>query len=241
MKKYLLAIATVLGLACNASAQGGPGEDNGLGLRLSIGFPGGNSCTYKNDFPGTSFSVDGVAFGLSLDNRWYVYHNDKFGIAVQGRWLDVNYVSGKLGYDTGLFGLEVESEDEATQVTGGVLGVGPVFTWYLNDDMAIDAYYNIMPAVNYTQLKMYDVDGEYAWNDKTQTFEYFETTESEGENNFWGIGVTHHIGAAFRWKVLQAGLEYRFGTIKGMSEFDFDNLEMDGAMNMFKINLGVKF
>ena len=42
MKKSLLALATVLGFAFNASAQGGPGEDNGLGLRLNVGIPMGN-------------------------------------------------------------------------------------------------------------------------------------------------------------------------------------------------------
>ena len=40
MKKALLAIAAVLGLSLNASAQKA-GEDNGFGLRLNVGCGGG--------------------------------------------------------------------------------------------------------------------------------------------------------------------------------------------------------
>ena len=222
MKKSLLALATVLGFAFNASAQGGPGEDNGLGLRLNFGFPAGTTTLSENGWP-EYYTVDGVQFGLSLDNRWYVWHNDKVGIAVQGRWLDANFLSGELGFDVPFFG-SVGPTIDLTEISGGILGVGPLFTWYLNDDMAIDAYYNVMPAVNYSKITM---NGEY--------------DDKETENNFWGIGVTHHVGAAFRWKVLQAGLEYRIGKINGMEEFDFDNLEMDASMNSFRLNLGVKF
>lgn len=237
MKKALLAIAAVLGLSLNASAQKA-GEDNGFGLRLNVGFGGGTvtAITEDEDFDFSgSFDVDGVSFGLTLDNRWYVWHNDKMGAAIQARWFDANYLSGELNYDLGpfdMFDLGGPSIDYK-QIDGGVLGVGPMFTWYLNNDMAIDAYYNIMPTVAYAQVTT-EEDVVNAWGMPTG-----ETEETE--SNYWGAGISHHIGAAFRYKVFQAGLEFRFGKIKDMEEFDLDTESMDCSLNRFKINLGFKF
>ncbi len=233
MKKALLAIAAVFGLSPNASAQKA-GEDNGFGIRLNVGFQGGTS--YLNaDAPffgkmSEPYNIDGTSFGLTLDNRWYVWHNDKMGAAIQARWFDVNYLNGTLGYDLGFF--DIDSDIDIMSINGGLLGVGPMFTWYLNDDMAIDAYYNIMPAVAYSQIK----STEEKYSSVFGTYD-----EVESEENYLGFGISHHIGAAFRWKVLQAGLEYRFGKIKDMEEVDTSSLSMDQALNSFRINLGVKF
>ncbi len=226
MKKSLLALATVLGFAFNASAQGGPGEDNGLGLRLNVGIPMGNyGINQYVPFFGDmeyDYPVSGVSFGLTLDNRWYVWHNDKFGAAIQARWLDANFMTGELGVDIPF--VENETLAELTNIEGGLLGAGPMFTWYLNDDMAIDAYYNFMPSVVYSMMK--DPDAE---------------DDDEGsESNMLGFGLAHHIGAAFRYKIFQAGLEYRIGKFE-IEDVDLSSNKMDASMNSFRINLGFKF
>ena len=226
-----------MGLSLNASAQKA-GEDNGFGIRLNVGFQGGTSYL-SADAPffgkmSEPYNIDGTSFGLTLDNRWYVWHNDKMGAAIQARWFDANYFSGELNYDLGPFNMfDLGPSIDYKQIDGGVLGVGPMFTWYLNDNMAIDAYYNIMPTVAYAQVSTVE-DIENAWGMPTG-----ETEETE--SNYWGAGISHHIGAAFRYKIFQAGLEYRFGKIKDMDEFDLDTESMDCSLNRFKINLGFKF
>lgn len=226
MKKTFFALATLLGLISNATAAT-PGEDNGLGIRLNVGFPGGDYSQKVTDYHGPKTitfdafqPVNGVSFGLSLDNRWYVWHNNKLGAAIQARWLDANIMFGELANHKPFNDTKYA---DLTNIEGGILGVGPMFTFYLNNDMAIDAYYNIMPTYVYS-MQTEDPDGEIF----TQEFKY------------QGFGVTHHIGAAFRWKVLQAGLEYRIGTI-GMEDVDNERHEMDASMNSFRVNLGVKF
>lgn len=225
MKKTFLALATLLGLISNATAAT-PGEDNGLGIRLNVGISGGDySQEYTDDHyspamtPEALYPVSGTSFGLILDNRWYVWHNNKLGAAIQARWLDANIMLGELANfkpynDTKYV--------DMTNIEGGILGVGPMFTFYLNNDMAIDAYYNIMPTYIHSSMQM------------DERYEFVQ------EYKFHGFGVTHHIGAAFRWKVLQAGLEYRIGTI-GMEESEYEGFEMDASMNSFRVNLGVKF
>lgn len=223
MKKSLLALATVLGFAFNSTAAT-PGEDNGLGLRLNVGFPMGDYTISQWGNLEYAYPVSGVSFGLTLDNRWYVWHNDKMGAAIQARWLDANFMTGELGVDIPFVGSETFAE--LTNIEGGILGAGPMFTFYLNDDMAIDAYYNFMPSVVYSMVK--DADDEDS------------SSDDSSESNLWGFGLAHHVGAAFRYKIFQAGLEYRIGKIE-IEDVDFSTHTMDASMNSFRINLGFKF
>lgn len=73
------------------------------------------------------------------------------------------------------------------------LGVGAIGTYYLDNDMAVDLYYNIMPNV-------------------------FVTVEDAGDGSdsdaTFAFGASHRVGAAYRYKVFQAGFELKLGKLK---------------------------
>ncbi len=204
MKKFFLALATFAGLSLNAFAQAEPGNDNGFGLKLQVGIAGGS---FSKEIAGQKVEMDhsGIGYGLELDNRWYVWHNDKMGAAINARWLDFEYTPGTTSYK----GLE----EDVNSVEAGILGVGPMFTYYLGNNMAVDAYYNIVPSVS----------------------------AAIGDDvTYLGFGLAHHAGAAFRYKVFQAGCEYRFGKFE-VADVDDDDFTMDAPLNNLRIFLGFKF
>ncbi|MCQ2194687.1 MAG: hypothetical protein MJZ28_07005 [Paludibacteraceae bacterium] len=223
MKKVFFAIATLLSMALGASAQN-PGEDNGFGLKLQVGIPGNNyGCPENHSETGYSLKHEysGAMFGLGLENRWYVWHNDKMGVAVHARWMDILLGGGEVTTKTSIIGKKVSSETvDVMNVELGLLGVGPMYTFYFGHDMAVDGYYNIVP---------------------TYMLAVYEAEKDDDDDVFMGgFGFTHNIGAAFRWKFLQAGLEYKLGEIE-LEDYD-DNVEnYDSKANGLKVFFGFKF
>ena len=203
------------------SAQN-PGEDNGFGLKLHVAIPGSeygcndNSSAVTNEYSGTLFGID-------LDNRWYVWHNDMFGVAVNAHWMDFSFGSGEIESKSKakILGKDLYSgETDVTNMELGLLGVGPMFTFYIGHDMAVDGYYNIVP---------------------TSMFMMVDSADDDDDDPFyWGVGLTHDVGAAFRWKFLQAGVEYRLGKIE-LEDSDIDNSEFDANANSLRLFMGFKF
>lgn len=234
MKKLLLVIMAMISL--NAFAQLSE-SDNGFGIKLGVGIPSSDYGTIEK-----GESKVGINFGLEIDNRWYVWHNDKIGVAINARWFDMSYGAGNGSStdDITLFGKKIgslELEYEQSVFYCNMLGVGPMFTFYLNQDMAIDAYYNINPAFQYTFVTT------------TETTTYIDKTEDSESSSFdmatLGAGFAHVFGASFRYKVFQAGVEYNLATLSTESvssdieEMDFEDIDFSG--NFFKIYLGFKF
>jgi hypothetical protein len=89
------------------------------------------------------------------------------------------------------------------------LRVGPQFSYALNDMMAIDAFYQI--GYNAT-IEIIEDDDLYVYS-----------------------GLTHEVGAAFRYKVFSAGLGYRFGSLYS------PDWEEYLPSNYLRIQLGFKF
>ena len=227
MKKALLALVATLGLTFNMSAQN-PGEDNGFGLKLHVAIPGseyGNEGKTSNSLYTTEREYSGLLFGIDLDNRWYVWHNDMFGVAVNAHWMDFSFGAGEIETTAkskaslGSLSVKSSSSVDVTNMEVGLLGVGPMFTFYLGHDMAVDGYYNIVP----TAMCMFEE------NQKDDEDDYF----------FWGAGLTHNVGAAFRWKFLQTGLEYRLGNMD--LEEDDEDIEYEASANSLRVFFGFKF
>ncbi|MBO4805125.1 MAG: hypothetical protein J5554_03710, partial [Paludibacteraceae bacterium] len=146
MKKVLLALVATLGLTFNMSAQN-PGEDNGFGLKLRVAIPSSEYGCNDNTSSITN-EYSGILYGIDLDNRWYVWHNDMFGVAVNAHWMDFSFGTGEIETKSTakILGKDLYSgETDVTNMEFGFLGVGPMFTFYIGHDMAVDGYYNIVP------------------------------------------------------------------------------------------------
>ena len=98
--------------------------------------------------------------------------------------------------------------------------------------------------------------GEYKEAFSSTTPEEFnEAMKDALEDTSWGFGFSHFIGAAFRYKVFQAGVEYNIATLKSVDWFDdSDNdaneyvenyintmTDTKTKFNNFRIFLGFKF
>ncbi len=238
MKKLLLVVAAFF--AMNAFAQE-QGDDNGFGLKLGVGF-GGSS--YGTVDYGSVIKIDGntnsysPAFGLSLDNRWYVANPGKFGIAIDARWLDLSiaHFGDKTDY----------TEVKSNLVKFEMFGPGVIGTFYINDKMAADLYWNIIPSLAVTGH-----DSKVT----TPAFGNNPETVVETEDTDFALGMSNYIGAAFRFKVFQAGVEYNIAKLKyqdwGKNDDNAEDALNDWAnsifgnykqnLNNFRVFVGFKF
>lgn len=168
-------------------------------------------------------------FGASIDNRWYVANPGDFGIAIDARWLDVAVGKSKWEKE----GVEYLN---STNVQVGLLMPGVIGTFYLGNEMAIDAFYNIGPSVAISAVESSVDNAIYDALDDTK----------------WGFGFSHFLGAAFRFKVFQAGVEYNFAHLKSVDWFDDEEEDsLNNAVNSLaetktkfdnlRIFLGFKF
>jgi len=220
MKKLLLVVAAFF--AMNAFAQE-QGDDNGFGLKLGVGF-GGSS--YGTVDYGSVIKIDGntnsysPAFGLSLDNRWYVANPGKFGIAIDARWLDLSiaHFGDKTDY----------TEVKSNLVKFEMFGPGVIGTFYINDKMAADLYWNIIPSLAVTGH-----DSKVT----TPAFGNNPETVVETEDTDFALGMSNYIGAAFRFKVFQAGVEYNIAKLKyqdwGKNDDNAEDALNDWANSIF--------
>lgn len=261
MKKLFLLAATLLSMSVFAQEQG---DDNGFGLKLHAGFCGEKYGSVKTDVDlGFGLDADSEAeidenrsntplFGMSIDNRWYVANPGNFGIAIDARWLDFGI--GKSTWEE-----EGVEYGKSTNVQAGLLMPGVIGTFYLGNDMAIDAFYNVGATVS---ISSYESTLQNQINDAMNNafgslgMDVDMDLGSEDETQ-WGFGVSHFLGAAFRYKVFQAGFEYNIAMLKSVDWFDDEPEEDDalGAMvdwvddtvttktrfNNFRVFLGFKF
>lgn len=220
MKKLLvLALSLMTGLIAFAGPQG---DDNGLGIKLFAGFHNSEYGlpTYDLGILSSAVEVDAPnpspCLGIALDNRWYVANPGNAGIAINARWID--YSIAFLKED----GCKTRYSDFS------LLGVGAIGTYYLSDEMAIDAFYNICPNILIEKTKFDDGDGDL------------------DEVGYY-LGASHRLGAAYRYKVFQAGFEMKLGTLTGQDWGDNDDeygglfTVYDAKTNNFRIFLGFKF
>ena len=211
-KGLLLVLVFSIGMLSNIQAQ--RAIKNGFSINAVIGVPS------------ESFGLDGIPeiinsdlqlnmlFGLQLGNRWYFKSTDKYGIGLMVNWIDfaVGLKSATILYsDFGIAAIDIT-----------FLEVGPIGTFAISEDMAIDGYYNLRPTL----------------------FSWAVASEDEDSYASAGTGFSHAIGTAFRFKVLNVGLEYVLGNIKVSK--DEDNgiyIPNNGKMktNSFRIFIGVKF
>src|SRR5690606_22295039 len=105
-----------------------------------------------------------------------------------------------------------------------LIEVGPIGTYAINRNMALDGYYNLRPTIMGTAILDSGGDG-FTWS---------------------GTGFTHAAGVAFRVRVFSVGLEHVFGRIRNA---DFADTTAPSQSiykttllaNNFRLLVGVKF
>ena len=221
MKKNILLIAVILlvGLTTSLFAQKDRTLSNGFSVNLIIGVP---STTYgvPSDSEIDAQYTIGTILGVQIGNRWYFKPKEKYGFGIMVNWVDF-----AMGIKSG-----TESGNDWARATidFSFLEVGPVVTFKLADNLALDAYYNLRPTV---------LSSAYV----------FTSSGSEDETYAYvGVGVSHAIGAAVRYKIFNFGMEYTLGAINSSGTYSgsSDNVTLDDQKNMtncFRIKLGLKF
>ena len=237
MKKLFFLISAAL-LSFNMFA-GEQGDDNGFEIKLFAGFSSDKYGTVENiidrygynvkfdtpEYPGLHKTPE---MGITLCNRWYLANPGKFGVGIHARWLDLAYAHKDwniIEYKKGIYG--ATEKNDFLKI--GVGGPGIIGTFYLNDKMAIDAYYNIVPTMT-TVFDNYTYDSDYQAYMGSNFVEYKNSTK-------FLFRFFHYFGAAFRYKKFQTGLEYNIGKTEEIINTNY----MKYNMNNLRLFLGIKF
>lgn len=230
MKKILLFVFSLF-MVMGAFA-GSQGEDNGLDLKLQVGF---HNKKYgfsdvdlsklgflKSDYP---FKNATPTIGFTLDSRWYLGNPGSFGIGINARWVDfafANCVSRlHLEYEvkTNVSSVSMILPYTATTKTQfydlNICGVGPIVTYYFNYKTAVDMYYIVMPNLFLRSMKKPELSSD---SDLFKDY-YMKLLEQQNDDraNLFALGASHRIGGVFRHKVIEVGVEAKFGKLTSMS------------------------
>jgi hypothetical protein len=221
MKKNRILIAAFMLLSFSTVlyAQKDRKFSNGFSINLVTGIPSSSYGTTSDRDIDSELQL-GSIWGLQLGNRWYFSPKEKFGFGLMVNWLDIT-AGVKSGTES--------SYDRARSVADvSFLELGPVGTYALTQDIALDAYYNLRPTAFASVMLISD-----SGDDETYTYS--------------GFGFTHALGAAFRYRALNIGLEYVMGSINSdgtynlgkSSEKSLDSQK--NVVNNFRIMIGAKF
>jgi len=181
-------------------------------------------------FPNSDYGVEGsiantvdfnsgLLLGVQIGNRWYFERQEEYAIGIMVNWFDISIAANAQSTNIpGFPDLAKATLDFA------LLEVGPVGTYKLKENKAIDGYYNLRPTI----LSSFVVD-----------------SDGEGLGSA-GFGITHAIGFAYRYKAFYVGPEFVFGKIKGVDVVDANDIndvygEADINAKSFRILVGFKF
>jgi hypothetical protein len=217
MKKYLilLVIIIVTGVTSILFAQKDRKLSNGFSICLVTGFPS-DVYGYPNDSQIDAADKLGGIWGLKLGNRWYFKPKENYGFGLMVNWLDFSIAMKSYTFNG----------STSSRAVGdfSFLQFGPVGTYAVSSDIALDAYFNFRPTV----------------------FEHIIIPSSGDTDGYGGVGFSYALGAAFRYRVLNIGIEYVMGGIN----CDYLNMSSSSGINTtdtqklmtnsFRILLGVK-
>jgi hypothetical protein len=223
MKKItiLLSIILFIGLTTNLFAQKDRNLSNGGSINLVIGFPSSTYGVTSDSNIDSKYQLSSI-WGIQWGNRWYFKPKEKYGFGLMVNWLDLS-----IGATTGT---ETSYDWARAVVDFSFLEIGPVGTYALTKDIALDAYYNLRPTGFSSAIVTSNSGGKSI--DESMTYV--------------GVGFTHALGAAFRYRALNLGLEYVMGSLDSEGKYtgSSNDVTMDNQKNVvnnFRIMIGAKF
>ncbi|PIV58089.1 MAG: hypothetical protein COS14_11425 [Bacteroidetes bacterium CG02_land_8_20_14_3_00_31_25] len=128
--------------------------------------------------------------------------------------LDDNAIGIRATWLSASYNAWSESKANMSYLQGSVLRIGPYFTYAISDEMAIDGFYQIGP----TYVINLDAD-----------------TTISGRTDSGYLGVTHNVGACFRYKVFSFGFDVNFGSVKYVDKEEYKSLSDDLIHDFYKI------
>lgn len=231
MKKILLLAASLftMGAAIAGGDQTGAftgiqkGKDitqGGFYLHLGLAAP-----SFKPVDSDVRISM-GIQPSLELGNNFMFYKTDAFGVGMNVSWLTFGFGSRTKEYE------EFGGEYKVSSVYLSFLKLGPMATYALNDDMAVDAFLDFSPTVYFGTVTQPSVD---------------VFADEDFSNGFIMSGIALSPGVKFRYKKLCVGFEAQFGKLSYVDTDavdDADDVESsDFKASYFspRLMLGFKF
>lgn len=210
-KVFVLVFVFFIGMLSNIQAQ--RAIKNGFSINAVIGLTSESFGLDDMESMNSDAQIK-TLYGLQLGNRWYFNPTEQYGFGLMVNWIDfaVGAKSTTINnFDYGIAAIDLT-----------FLEIGPIGTYAISEDMAIDGFYNIRPTV----------------------FSYAIVDEVENSYVSAGAGFSHTIGTAFRYNKLNVGIEYVLGGIKvSQEESDGINISNNEIMstNNVRIVVGFKF
>lgn len=217
MKKLIILIVIILSTGISCSSFAQKDRKLSNGFSINL-VTGFPSSVYgsPNDSQLDAAEKLGGIWGLKIGNRWYFSPKEKYGFGLMVNWFDFTIALQSDPINTG------NSTNAIADVS--FLQFGPVGTYNATENIALDGYFHFRPTV-FQNLVM----------------------QSSGDTyGYAGLGFSYALGAAFRYKILNVGIEYVFGGINtsyietGSSSGTDPTDSYKLMTNSFRILLGVK-
>lgn len=186
---------------------------NGFFVNLGIGLP---SMT-QTEFTKKTQNM-GVQPTLQLGNQWYFVRNsaENLGFGLNVSWLTFGASSYKVD--------ATNQTLNAFDLYISPLRFGPMGTYAINEDMAIDGFFDLTPALHYGQIAAAN------------------NSSSDDPTHLILYGFTFTPGLKFRYKKLMVGAEYNFGNINATYKVDGqDDINTKVKFSSIRFLLGMKF
>lgn len=209
MKRILSLITIILfTVSLNTTfAQKNRTLSHGFSVNLIVGIPP-STYGFNKDADVSDDSRILFTSGIQIGNRWYFGSSEHFKMGLMVNWFDITAGTRKDG--------------DFTRVVADVslLELGPIGSFALSDNIALDVYYNFRPT----------------------GFAHIWTHSTDDPAGYIGPGISHAFGTAFRWKVLNVGIEYQFASINCEyidSNYDYSDQKLVGSN--LRLMIGAKF
>lgn len=219
MKRRFLVLGLSVMMAYSVCAQKDSRISNGFSINLISGFVPDKYGDSDNDFFKLTPDMQyGNSWGLQLGNRWYFSPKESYGFGLMVNWIDFS-AAFKAGTESG-------DDWSRASIDMSFFEIGPVATLAIGEKTALDGYYNLRPTGFGSSMVVSDGSDD-------ETIVYA------------GFGLTHALGAAFRYGKLNLGLEYVIGKIRAEGTYDgsasFDPEPLDLNAGHLRLMVGLKF